>query len=504
MQEKKWIRYYLIIISAIVCAVLFCGDISRGETSGPIRNTQTYYVNSAKGSDSATGLAPGLAWKTISRALKGELIPGDKLLLAGGQTVTETITLPLTINGLPGKPIIISSYGKGRAVLQAGIKDGITLNGNTYISINEINLVGCGRKNGSDGAGVSLISTRNISLENMDISGFRKAGISTGGDENTRILRIYAHDNGFAGITTNGGWGNVPKTRNLYIAYCVTDNNPGDPKILDNHSGNGIVVGGLEDGLIEYCEASNNGWDMPRQGNGPVGIWGFESNRLIIQHCISHDNKSPGLDGGGFDFDGGVTNSILQYNLSYNNAGCGYLLCQYPGASPWKNNIVRYNVSFNDGAKNMQSGIGLWMGEEHIQDCEIYNNTIINPLHVITSLGDIPGFNYRNNIFVAGAEMLSGSFSKSHFVRNLYRTSGQVTSEDNLTAIIADPGLILPSATDKLPTDPAKLSTMRWFRLKLASPALGAGDSIKNNGARDLLGTRVPTVKPSIGACEGK
>ena len=58
-----------------------------------------------------------------------------------------------------------------------------------------------------------------------------------------------------------------------------------------------------------------------RGRNGPVGIWGYESDRLTIQYCFSHDNKtSPeGLDGGGFDFDGGITNSLMQYNLAMNN-----------------------------------------------------------------------------------------------------------------------------------------------------------------------------------------
>src|SRR5207244_3991528 len=155
-----------------------------------------------------------------------------------------------------------------------------------------------------------------------EVSDFRVAGISTGGDVNSRVTRVDAHDNGGAGIETYGDHAGMPISRNLYIGNCRARNNPGDPKNRDSHSGSGIVVGGVDGVLIEYCEASNNGWDMPRQGNGPVGIWGWNCNRLTIQHCISHHNRSPGLDGGGFDLDGGVTNSFLQYNLSYENAGC--------------------------------------------------------------------------------------------------------------------------------------------------------------------------------------
>ena len=89
--------------------------------------------------------------------------------------------------------------------------------------------------------------------------------------------------------------------------------------------------------MVEYCEAMENGWDMPRPGNGPVGIWGYEADHLTIQYCYSHDNKtSPnGYDGGRFDFDGGITNSVMQYNLSMNNEGAGYGLFQFGGAGAW-------------------------------------------------------------------------------------------------------------------------------------------------------------------------
>ena len=125
-------------------------------------------------------------------------------------------------------------------------------------------------------------------------------------------------------------------SKNIYVGYCLAENNPGDPTILTNHSGNGIVIGRVSKALIEYCEARYNGWDMPRKGNGPVGIWTWHADQVIIQFCVSHHNRSTGVDGGGFDFDGGVTNSILQYNYSHDNHGSGYLICQYDGAAPFR------------------------------------------------------------------------------------------------------------------------------------------------------------------------
>jgi hypothetical protein len=125
----------------------------------------------------------------------------------------------------------------------------------------------------------------------------------------------------------------------------------------------------------------NNGWDMPRGGNGPVGIWAYMCDSITIEHCFSHNNKTSanGKDGGGFDFDGGITNSLLQYNLSVNNEGRGIGLFQYGGASEWKNNVVRYNISVNDGRKNGQAGILLWCDPSAMPmtDCHVYNNTIV-------------------------------------------------------------------------------------------------------------------------------
>jgi hypothetical protein len=130
--------------------------------------------------------------------------------------------------------------------------------------VSHLAFVGCGRQSGSDGNAVELRRTRHVKLDSLEVSDFRLSGVSSAGDENTRITRVYAHKNGFAGISTSGEHGTA-RTKNLYIGYCAAANNPGDPKNLSNHSGNGIVVGGVDDGLVEYCEAFDNGWDMPRQ-----------------------------------------------------------------------------------------------------------------------------------------------------------------------------------------------------------------------------------------------
>jgi hypothetical protein len=499
-----------------------------GRARSPMSTGVTYYINAIAGDDVNVGTSPRQAWKTIGRVNRARFAPGDRILFSTAHRHQGTLQFGHETSTQTSRPITIASYGRGRATLDGGAGDGIRLMDCGAIRIINLNVVGSGRKNGSDGAGISLLRTHDVGIDNVNVSGFRIAGIATGGDVNSRITHVYAHENGAAGITTDSGYGDVPRTRNLYIGYCRADNNPGDPKNLTNHSGNGIVVGGADGGMIEYCEASNNGWDMPRDGNGPVGIWGWNSDRLTIQHCISHDNKSPGTDGGGFDFDGGVTNSVLQYNLSYHNMGCGYLLCQFPGAPPWQNNVMRYNISINDGTKNFHSGIGLWIGGDRFSGAQIYNNTIINPVHAVSTLGEVPDFVYQNNIFVAGSDVidgtLGGGYSKSRFDNNLYWSTGtgaayrdaqqtfatlsawsQSTQQEQfrsgITGRWADPLVTLPRMTDQLPTDPTRLTAMSFGRLSAGSPAIGEGVFIPDHGGTDFFGRPIIVSKqPSLGA----
>ncbi|MBI1925595.1 right-handed parallel beta-helix repeat-containing protein [Candidatus Poribacteria bacterium] len=265
----------------------------------------TYYVNNQTGNDSHQGTSPSRPWKSVDRVNRATFRPGDRILFAGGQTFPGTIRLDKESSSTNAQKIVVGSYGTGRAVIDGENDSALVADGCEHLIIANLNCLGSGRKGGNTADGIKLLRTKDVTIDQVEVSGFRGSGVMTFGDSNIRITQVYAHENGFAGIAVNSAW--EATTENLYIADCIAENNPGDPSVTDNHSGNGIVVSGVTGGVIEYCEAMNNGWDMPREGNGPVGIWGWNSDRLIIQYCISHDNKSPGLDGGGFDFDGGLT-----------------------------------------------------------------------------------------------------------------------------------------------------------------------------------------------------
>lgn len=394
----------------------------------------TFYVDSLSGSDSNPGTQE-LPFQTIEKVNSLKLQPGDSVFFAGGQTFTGTLRLHALI-GTNEQIILISSFGNGRAILNGANETAVLADSCEWLQIKNLILTGNGRLSKNKGSGIELRHDQNCMIDSIEAKGFLWSGIKVVGGQNLRITHVYAHDNGFAGINVEsdgqnaGGLeGSGSKTfRNLYIANCVAENNPGCPEVKENHSGSGILIGGVTNGIIEYCEAMKNGWDMPRDGNGPVGIWAYQSDSIIIQYCYSHDNQTSknGKDGGGFDFDGGVTNSVMQYNFSANNEGAGYGLFQYYGASIWKNNMIRNNVSYNDGRKNGQAGFLMWIATgspTSMSDCEIYENTVINSFGHAVSFepGDYPGFNFRNNIFVLtgkSVSMINGNYSGATFENN--------------------------------------------------------------------------------------
>ena len=112
----------------------------------------------------------------------------------------------------------------------------------------------------------------------------------------------------------------------FYVGNCSVYRNAGIPG-KGSHSGNGIVLAQVDGALIERCRAYENGGLNDYEGGGPVGIWVWDANRVVMQFNESHHNRTgSSKDGGGFDLDGGVRNSTVQYNYSHDNDGPGYLL----------------------------------------------------------------------------------------------------------------------------------------------------------------------------------
>ena len=467
-----------------------------------IGNTQVFYVDQITGNDSNSGFNPGNAWATISKVNNHGFNAGDTILFCGGQTFEGTVHWK-KLNGTADSKITISSYGAGRATISGGNAEALIADSCSFLTIQNLNFTGAGRKNGNTTSGVVFNVCNHVFIDSADVSGFQKAGVKITDSEDITVTNVHAFENGFAGILTGETYYEPFRllSKNIYIGFCITENNPGDPTVLDNHSGSGILISGTDSAVVEYCLAKNNGWDQPWEGNGPIGIWAFHSNNVVIQHCVAHSNKTnrKGWDGGGFDFDGGVTNSVMQYNLSYNNMGPGYGLYQYSGAAKWENNIVRYNISFNDGTAIDSCGLQIWNGQAagpEMKNALIYNNVFYNESGKAVNYknGNVPGLYYANNLFISKLNPVSGKHSKSVFDNNLYwKTDAErFDFKVDLNGIFEDPKLKIPESNE-LQTELLKAGDFDFFKLLPGSPVIGKGKSITGNGGFDFWGTPLPT-----------
>jgi hypothetical protein len=406
MGLKKRVFHYC--ITAVIALLISTQSFAYYRT-----HSRSYYV-SASGNDANPGTRPA-PFKTIGKINSLSLSAGDTVYFRSGEVFNGSLLIT-NGDGSLSKPIVFTSYGSKYATIDGKDSVGINIYKGNYIKIQRLALVGSGRKTGNIRNGLAIVNSNKISVDDLNISGFQKSGLLIFASQNVIAKKVFAHDNGSAGITVESPY---PKREsiNIKILNCRAENNPGDPTNLTNHSGNGIVVGNCINVLIDGCTATNNGWDMPRIGNGPVGIWAYEAESVVIQHCLSYRNKTSkgGADGGGFDLDGGVTNSVVQYCFSYENQGSGYCIFQYWGATPWHHNTFRYNISENDGTvSDSQAGLYVWnsAGDEKIfYDCDVYGNIIYNSKVAALCFSEVSkskGLRFYNNIFVGKDSLIKG------------------------------------------------------------------------------------------------
>jgi hypothetical protein len=464
--------------------------------------------------------------------------PGDRILFRGGDTFHGTLTLVAEDSGEPGARLLLSSYGEGKALILGKEKEGLVADSCHFLTVEHLSFKGMGRKSGNRADGVLIRDSDSVSIHDLEIFGFQHSGLHLHRCDHAVITHVYAHENGFAGIHLTGTTMQDPDhydNNNLYIGYCVAENNPGDPTVLKNHSGNGILASSVKGGLIEYCEAFNNGWDMPWTGNGPVGLWIWDCTGVTIQYCIAHHNRTNPVaaDGGGFDFDGGVSNSVIQYCISHNNEGAGFGLYEFGAAKTWENNTLRYNISLDDGIINGGS-VGIWKNEDRgtMRDCQLYNNTFYNSREDGSNLwlyDHYPGFEFRNNVFVYNGVMVKEgkSIENEVFQGNLYwnlagdpsfqgfpsleawsNARKQEMLNNEFRGRYADPLFRNPDAFEL--TDPERITpaNLEGFLPSPGSPLVDGGLDLvalfgMDPGKYDILGTAIPAGKGyDIGAIE--
>ncbi len=524
----------------------------------PYTLAHTYYI-SPKGSDANAGTSPGAAWRSIAKANSHRYSPGDTLLLEGGYTHAGGLYLhPGNFQG-KGTPLVISSFGSGRATIDADTSYGFYAHNVAGITIRGLNFKGSGPES-NDNHGILFyndlpghVKLAHVVVDEVEVIGFRKSGITVGawngnsGFEDVRITRAVVHDIGSEGINVFGEFNQNKKGyahRNVYVGHCHVYQVYGLP-IPDKHSGSGIVLSDVDGGTVEHSVVHSSGMGNTHCG-GPVGIWAWDANNITIQYNEAyHISAGSGCDGGGFDLDGGVTNSVMQYNYSHDNEGAGFLIAQFEWARPMHNNVVRYNISENDGRKNDYKGITLWVADQNHnggnRDLLVYNNTVFADQGIAPSGGGVffkSGRHYNvrffNNIFYTrnGAPMLvapdtaeldvlfqhnawyseNGRYTfvwgENRFssLENFRKETGQEHMNGQPTGITTAPRFIAPGTAGTLGY-PLDLQALRdRYSLHKKSPLIGQGIPVPlptpfAPATQDILGQPTDEASaPDLGA----
>jgi hypothetical protein len=484
-----------------------------------------YYV-STQGNDGNNGLSSGSAWRTIGKVNSIGFGAGDQILFEGGAAFSGSLAFDSSDTGTATNPIIVSSYGAGRAEISAGGQTGLSALNSAGIEVKRLRFTGDGTYPVGQ-VGIFFYTTltsgqrlQHVRIDECEVSGFQ-TGIKVAADKNSNagfedvaITRCSSHGNQNVGIAMSGWVGSEHSRahRNLYIADCVTYDNPGGV----NNTGSGITVADCENGIVEYCESYGNGYaNTGVNTGGPCGIWLYRATNIVIQHCISHNNRTGAntFDGGGFDFDGGSNRCVLQHNYSYENAGPGYLVCQFDGAPAYADNTIRYNVSENDCIHRNSTGAISFagFGPFAVSGTKVYNNVVYVSLAKVTSgtprcvryeTGAMSNNVLFNNVFIAadGLDLvyIPGQTGQFTFNDNLYWSVGGTpryrwggTTYTSLAAwraatgqeraggvdvgVEGNPLVAAPGNGEKALTPRTLASLLTAYRPQTGSPAIDAG-----------------------------
>jgi Right handed beta helix region len=518
------------------------------------RGPTTFYVRT-DGDNGASGVSVDEAWRSIARANMGRVKGGDTLLFEAGSRFDGTLEIGLEglTGGFPGQPLRIGSFGEGRAIIDAGDGDGIRIDNQSQIIIENLIIAGgwnAETQSGNDGEGINAFGTttgkRRSGLEfrDLEVYGFKHAGIGIHahpqgmlkdtGYDGVLIEDCEVHDNGDFGILTEGpyvydqpGYSHA----NVTIRGTRAHHNRG-LKNKGEHTGSGIVLSDVQKGLIEYSVAHDNGEFNDHDGGGGFGIWAWDSDQITIQFNESYDNKTSTDDGGGFDLDGGVTRSVMQFNYSHGNQGAGFGAFQFSYARRFSDNLIQYNISQNDGTAFL-----VWDGYGDMGSIAYAQNVGYGAKPALATYSALKDATFANNIFYGTGPKLLDVFDGSNLVLqgNAYwtgdapfaiawntggsekqfssfdefrSTTGAETLEGKATGQHVDPQL---SAAGDGPTldDANELTSLTMYELQASSPLIDRGVDLKDLGiqaaSRDFFGRDTPEgAARDVGAYEAR
>ncbi|MDO0939170.1 carbohydrate-binding protein [Streptomyces sp. DG2A-72] len=538
-------------------AILAAGTVVGIAAPAQAVNT-TYYVDSASGADSNTGLDQSHPWKSLSKVNATTFGAGDRILLKAGSAWTGQLWPKGS--GAAGSPIVIDSYGSGAKprINGAGTAaDAVRLFNQQYWTIRNLEVTNTAPSTGTPGANLG------------DFRGIHVGGNNSQTLDGFVIDAVNVHDvtgqvnwiggdtaDNKPGITFQTGWDASKKTGGIVFDTTVpnTAAPPSTPTILNdvtiqnsrisNTSFAGIVVkqytgsspGAVSTGWGTRTSATDTRFkphtNFTIRGNhitqagtaygcngiyltdvrggtiernvvdktGTSGIETYFADNVTIQfnEVFGTSKKAGGADSNGIDPDKGTTGQVVQYNYVHGN-GDGILLCQFA----FGNVVLRYNVITSN------TRYQIYLHSDAAARAQIYNNTLYNDAsnYLIYGYGKYLASTYaisNNILYSTRANATLSTSSTITYRNNLYGGATLAVPGGDSGAVVANPQFVsapinAPSGTPD--TGPA-LAAAYELKVAAGSPAVNAGVSIAGNGGRDYEGNALYNGAPDIGAFE--
>lgn len=542
--SRRFLAALGVLAGAVSVTACMGGSTGAAGGSAPV-----YYV-SPSGNNAAAGTSPATAWRTLSKVSSTVLPAGSKVLLQGGQRFDGSLILGSWDKGTATAPVVIGSYGTGRAAIFTAVGNGISVLDSGGVTIQNLNLTGGAGPRIGDGINAynNLAAGHrldHVDINDVDVTGFLD-GISIGGKnaaagfDGVQVTDSKVDGNIDDGLITFGPAFNATAptyaNQDVLISGVTASGNLGNPLDKYGNTGSGILLGSVSDGTITRSVSAGNG-GRGAAVQGPEGIWAYDSTKIDIEHDLSFDERtSNGVDGDGFGFDQNTSDSIMQDNLSYNNAGAGFLLYSSLNNDAQHGDIVRDNISSNDVRDGYPFYSGLCV-VGFVSNAEVYQNTVVmepagsgqSPvLRLGPALKDIT---IRNNIFsttsgpiVATTAPLSSS-SVELQGNDYYSEDGpwqviwgntvygslsawQAGAAEEMTngqptGLAVAPQLAGP-VFDLSVDSPGSATGTQGFKLKADSPLIGAGLNLASLGMTpapaNYLGQAQSVQHPDVGA----
>jgi hypothetical protein len=403
----------------------------------------TYYVDCASGNDNNGGRSQAEAWKTLGRANRADLKPGDHLLFK--RSCAWIGPLEAKWNGTGAQPILIGAYGSGAPPkFQDGYTTNVRING-TYLILQDLH--------------VTLSKPPNPDPNCRNQPRGWKAGFSFGAGAAYNTVRASRATN-----LTIGVYFDQNSHHNKLLNSTITDNNVVEKLTATSaHGATGVSLHGDANEISRNYFANNR---TICTYNGVV-----ESNSIELYKARNsniHHNRSIGdrvFSELGTDSSYRSENNTFAYNLhvssySHSTTGARFLVTRGYGHSygpilntTLYNNVVYFTGSGSKGVTCQKCGTGILI--------------------------------MQNNILWADGEPFSSDAALVESHNIFWSSNGDPMLRwhgvsKSATSLVADPRFV----------DRANNN----FRLQATSPAINSGDlSVVVAGYKtDLLGKGIP------------